>query len=326
MLRRPSIGLLVAVVALLPAAAACDGGDDDVAIVQVAFLRAVPSEGQEPLLDQLRAGGFVPGESLEFVQAEPLGETLVEPEAIEARVREWLDAGVDLIFAFSSSGAAAAAELTSNVPILFLVNDPRAVGLVDDEDAPSGNLTGATFRVPADRTLDLAVAGIPDFQHVGILVPDADPAGPPARDAMVAAAEELGLQATTESFAAEDDIERAVTALADAGAGAIVVVNTPTSVRASVAIEPVATAAGLPIVANTTFTQGATFVLEPDTAELLAQLGRQGVRILAGDDPSEIPVEDPRQFRIVLDRGQAAELDLPPFPDELVQRADEVRE
>lgn len=324
MLRRPSIGLLVGMVVLLAGAATCEGSDDDDAIVQVAFLRAVPSDGQEPLLDQLRAGGFVPGEDLEFVQEDPLAETLVEPEAIEARVQEWLDAGVDLIFAFSSGGAAAAADLTSDVPILFLVNDPMAVGLVDDEDAPSGNLTGVSFRVPADRTLDLAASGIPGLEHVGILVPDADPAGPPARDAMVAAAGELGLRATTESFSTEDDVERAVTVLADAGVGAIVVVNTPTSVRASAAIESVATAAGLPIVANTTFTQGATFVLEPDTDELLAQLGRQAVRILGGDDPSQIPVEDPRQFRIVLDAGKAAELGLPPFPDELVQQAAEV--
>lgn len=326
MLRRPSIGLLVGLSVLLAAAATCDGSDDDDAIVQVAFLRAVPSDGQEPLLDQLRAGGFVPGENLRFIQDEPLAETLVEREAIEARVQEWLDAGVDLIFAFSSGGAAAAAELTSDVPVLFLVNDPMAVGLVDDEDTPSGNLTGVSFRVPADRTLDLAASGIPDLEHMGILVPDTDPAGPPARSAMVAAADELGLRATTESFSAEDDVERAVTALAATGVGAIVVVNTPTSVRASATIDPVATAAGLPIVANTTFTQGATFVLEPDTDELLAQLGRQAVRILGGDDPSEVPVEDPRQFRIVLDRGQAGELGLPPLPDALVQQADEVRE
>lgn len=326
MSQRPSIGLLVLLCVALVGATGCDDGDDAGTAVQVAFLRAVPSDGQAPLLDQLRAGGFVPGENLEFVQDDPLGETLVEPDAIEARVREWLDAGVDLIFAFSSSGAAAAAELTSDVPILFLVNDPMAVGLVDDEDAPSGNLTGATFRVPADRTLDLAATGIPDLDHVGILVPDTDPAGPPARDAMVAAADQLGLRATTESFASEDDVERAVTVLADAGVGAIVVVNTPTSARASATIESVATAEGLAIVANTTFTQGATFVLEPDTDELLAQLGRQAVRIFGGDAPSEVPVEDPRQFRIVLDRGMAAELGLPPFPDDLVQRADEVRE
>ncbi len=326
MLWRPSIGLLVLPIMLLVGATACGIDGDDDASVRVAFLRAVPSESLEPVLDPLRAAGFVPNETLEFVQEDPLGETLVEPEQIETRIREWLDAGVDLIFAFSSSGAAAAAELTSDVPILFLVNDPMAVGLVDDEDAPSGNLTGVTFRVPADRTLDLAATGIPDLEHVGILVPEADPAGPPARDAMVTAAETLGLQATTEVFASDEDIDRAVAALADAGVGAIVVVNTPTSVRSSSVIEPAATAAGLPIVANTTFTQGATIVLEPDTDELLAQLGRQAVRILGGDAPSEVPVEDPRQFRVVLDRGKATELDLPPFPGPLVQQADEVLE
>lgn len=320
---RRVVGIALLAVALL-GATACDGSDDDSRTVQVAFLRVVPSEGQETLLDPLRAGGFVPGENLEFLQDDPLGETHVEEAAIRAAVEEWLAAGVDLIFAFSSSGAAAVAELAPGVPVLFLVNDPTAVGLVDDEDSPSGNLTGVTFRVPADRTLDLAATAIPDLEHVGILVPEADPAGPPARDAMVAAADELGLTVTTEVFSSEDDIERAVTALAEAGADALAVVNTPTSVRQSGVIEPVATAAGLPIVANTRFTRGAIVVLEPDTDELLAQLGRQAVRILGGDPPSEIPVEDPRQFRVVLDASKAAELGLPPLPDELVQKADEV--
>lgn len=319
---RGRIALFVVFAGLL-GLVSCDG-DDGGETFTIAFLRAVPAEDHEPLLRELRDAGFVVGENLTLLPDDPLGETYPDPEAAKRKVAEWIDEGVDFIYAFSSSGAQAAAEVTSEVPILFLVNDPTAVGLVDDEDAPSGNLTGATFRVPADRTVDLASRVIPGLEHLGILVSEGDPAAPPARDAALDAAEEAGLDLTVEMFAGEDDVERSIGVLAEAGVAAIHVVNAPTAVRLFPVIEPVATAAGIPLIANTDFAEGAVVILTPDTDELLAQLGRQGARILGGASPSEVPVEDPRQFRVILDAGKAAELGLPPFTDDLSRQADEV--
>jgi len=319
------LAIAVALVALL-ATAACGSTSDDERPLRVAFIRPVPSaDGNEPFDQELRAEGLVRGRNLVYVQAEPELEVLISDDEIRSAVEGWVQDGIDLIVAFSSAGAEIAATTASETPVLFLVNDPVAVGLVTDPARPDRNLTGVTFRIPADRTLDLARQAIPDLTTIGILEPSSDPAGPPARAAMLAAARAAGLMSVTEAFRDEADIGRAVTALLDRGADAVAVVNAPTSIRFISVIEPTATALGLPIVANTSLATGALVVLEPNVNDLLARLGRQAARLLGGATTAEVPVENPTEFRVVLNATVATELGLPALPADLIRQADVVR-
>lgn len=303
--------------------AACGDGDDPLEQFTIGFLRAVEGAGQESLIAELRAAGYIVGDNLTLLPEDD-AEIHPDPEDAEATVREWIEQGADIVFAFSSTGAAAAREATDTVPVIFLVNDPTVVGLVENEERPEANLTGATFRVPADRTLDLAGQAIPGLTNVGLIVPSDDPAATPYSRAIEEAAETLGLEVTTEAFTTPEDVPRAFDVLVGAGVQAVVVANAPTAIRALGAIEPAAAAHNLPLIASTDFATGATVVLTPDTTELLAQMGRMAVRLLQGAEPGDIPVEDPRQFRVVLNAKRAGELGLPPFPDGLLRQADEV--
>lgn len=316
--------LLAALVAIsLLGATACGASDDGPDPVRVAFVRSVPdAAGNTPFAVTLAANGYKLGENLVFVQDDPDGEVLLGPDAVRTAVEGWVRGGVDLIVAFSSSGAKDAALAAPDTPILFLVNDPVAVGLLKDEARPDRNLTGLTFRVPADRTLDLARQAIPSLDRLGILVPATDPAGPPSRDSMLAAATGMRVTTVVEEFADEQDIERAVAALAAREVDAVAVVNTPTSVRFMSAIEPYVTTAGLPMIANTSLATRAVVVLEPNVDALLTRLGRQAARLLNGTPPRDIPVEDPVEFRVILNRAVATELGLPPFTDDLLRQAD----
>lgn len=318
---RRALWALVAVGLL--AVPACGDGDDPVETFTIAFLRAVESSSPDPLYAELRRAGFVVGERVEVLPTRET-ETHPDPDDAERTVREWVDQGADIVFAFSTTGARAAAKVTPTVPILFLVNDPVAVGLVRDEARPERNLTGVTFRVPADRTLDLARQAIPGLERVGILWSATDPAAAPHRDSVAEAAEPLGLTAVPEAFASEDDVARALDALVAADVQAVVVGNSPTAVMFIDAIQSAAEERGIPLVANTRFVPDAVVVLEPDPEELQGQLGRMAVRLLQGADPGEIPVEDPRRFRVLLNAGQALALGLPPLPDDLLRQADQV--
>ena len=324
--RRRAVGLTVAVALLLTAGCADDdatGAEGD--HVTVAFLRAVAGVAStEPaFLAALRGAGFVEGNNL-TVLAPDADEAYPDPAEAAAAVEGWLDEGVVLIVALSSTGARVAADTAPDTNVLFLSTDPSATGLVTDEDSPEGNLTGASFRVPADRTLDLAQRAVPGLDVIGLAYPPADPAAIANRDAVAAAAESLGITLAEAEFTDGTDVAAAVAQLAAQGADALLISTSPVATRALPETGAAAEANGLPVIANTSVAADfAILSLSPDTEELGRQLGRQAARLLAGEDASRVPVEDPNRFILTLSNLAAARRGIT-FSDGLVREADSV--
>jgi putative ABC transport system substrate-binding protein len=313
---------LFVVALLLLATGGCGDDDDAPPSRTVAFLRAVPSPrpaADEALLDELAAAGWVEGENLRVLGRDP-DETHVDDAA--GAVRRWVDEGVDLIVALSTSGARVADEEAPDVPVLFLVNDPTAADLVDDERAPDGHLTGVTYRVPADRTVDIAMRALGSLDVVGLLWPEDDPAAGAVRADVRAAGRSLDVEVVDEGFTGPEEVAAAVDRLAAAGADAILLANAPATVRARDRITEAAARVRIPVIANTA-TPEALVVLTPDSGQLYRQLGRQAVRILSGSEVSEVPVEDPGGYRVVLSRSAADRLGID-LPDDVLRIADEV--
>ena len=77
------------------------------------------------------------------------------------------------------------------------------------------------------------------------------------------------------------------------------------------------------MIANTALAGFALVTLTADTGELGRQLGRQAARLLAGESPATVPVEDPNRFLLTLGGGAAAALGLVLDPG-LVREADAV--
>jgi putative tryptophan/tyrosine transport system substrate-binding protein len=289
----------------------------------VAFLRAVPSStGEVALIEELRDAGYVRGRNLEVLGGDG-DEAYPDPADAEAAVRGWVDAGVDLIVAMSTAGAVAAQAVAPDVKVLFLSNDPTATGLVRDEQHPEGLQTGATYRVPSDRTLTLLQRVLPDVSVIGLPLPADDPAGAAHRDAVAEAAEQLGLQLLEEEFTDGPEAAAAVEGLARRGAEAIMLSSSPLAVRVYPDTQVAAQRSGLPAVANNSAADFALVSLYPDTEELLRQMGRQAARLLSGSRPSSVPVEDPRRFLVRVNAAVAADLGVA-IPVEVEREADEV--
>lgn len=314
----------LALVALL---AACSGDTATTAppdMLTLGILRAVQSaepQNVEIFLAELAGAGFVEGDNLRIIGGDPT-EVHADPAEAESVVRAWARDGLDLVLALSSSGAMAAARAAPEAKVLFLSNDPTAAGLVANERRPEGQLTGATFRVPPDRTLDVARRAVPGATAVGVLFPSTDPAAAPVRDGLVRAGASLGLEVVAHGFAAATDVSGAVEELKGLGVGYVLLANAPAIVRAYPAIAPALAAARLPAVANTT-ADFALAVLEPDTGELYRQMGRQAVRLLRGTPVSEVPVEDPARFRLTINLAVSERLGVA-VPGEVVSIADAV--
>lgn len=321
------LGLLAAAISLVVPActdAAISMGDGGRGRYSVAFLRAVPgTPTTEPaIVEELRQAGFMPGQNLEIIAGDA---EIAYPDPDEARraVEEWVDQDVDVIFALSSSSAAIAREAAPDTNVLFVSNDPVATGLVQHPEQPEGRLTGVTFQVPADRTLDLAARAVPDLRTVGLVYPADDPAAEANRDVLKAAADELGLTLITRAFRDGTDLGSAVDQVAAAGAGALVISNSPAATRLVDETRAAAERNRLPVVSNTPLAEFAVVALTPDTGELGRQLGRQAARLLAGSPPSAVPVENPRRFVVILNATSALSLGFT-LPEDVVREATEV--
>ncbi|MEX0791099.1 MAG: hypothetical protein WD178_10025, partial [Actinomycetota bacterium] len=158
----------LAAVVLSLALTGCAGADAGGDTRRIAYQRSVAIPGspqEEAFVAELVQRGFVEGRNLTVLGGSD-DEVFPDPDRAAAAVKRWHEQGVDVIVAYSTSGAVIARDNAPDAKILFLVNDPQAAGFVRDEQAPEGRMTGVTFRVPADRMLSLARRIMPGLQRV----------------------------------------------------------------------------------------------------------------------------------------------------------------
>jgi putative ABC transport system substrate-binding protein len=308
---------------LVTSLVAC-GGDDAKPDRTIALLRtsAVPPPSQEAFLDELAESGWEDGDNLTILDPDP-EEVYADVDAAADAVRGWIDHGADLIVAFSTQSALAAMEATDEVPILAIANDPVASGMVADPRAPEGNVTGLAFHVPPDRTLDVARRVGTDITTIGVLYPADDPGAVPIKDGLADAAADLDIDLLPESFVGPDDVGAAVDRLVAGGAELAITVSAPATVNAIDQIKSAADAARLPIVANIETNTAAVVVLAPEVVQVYRQAAQQAARLLDGTDVSDVPVEDPGAYRLVVRADIADRLGLE-LPRDLLEQADEV--
>ena len=315
--------LVIGIVTLL-ATSLIGCGDDGKPERTIALLRSSPvaQESQDAFLAELEEGGWTVGENLTVLDPDP-AEVYEDAESGRAAVEGWLEEGVDLIYALSTTSGLTAKEAAPDVPVLVLANDPVASGIIDDPRAPEANVTGVAFRVPPDRTLDVARQMGREITTVGFLWPGDDVGAEPVRDGLVKAADALGIDLVDESFVGSDEVAGAVEGMVEQGVQVVVIANASATVRAFDAIEAATTAARLPVLGNIESNPFATVVLAPDLEAAYRQIGRQAVRLLGGTAVADVPLEEPGEFRLTVRPSRAARIGVE-LPEQLLAQSDEV--
>ena len=318
---RPVGRRLGAALAMLAAAAVVVGCGDDGAdpAHRIAVLRAVDASVEEvALLPALAELGF-PADRVEVLPGEP---SYPDPADAEAAVRRWVDDGAEVIVALATTSAQAAARATSEVPILFLVNDPQVAGLVEDERRPGRNLTGVTYRVPADRVLSLADEAFGGIERVGCIHPIDDPGIAPVRQELERGAAALDLALHCEQYAGPGDAAAAAERLLATGVDVVMPLNSPRTVEAFPQLAEALADAMVPVMSTTPW-DAAALTLVPDGEAVYRQLAGQLARLLEGDAVEAIPVEDPAGYRVVVNLRAARRLGIT-VPPAIVAIADDV--
>ncbi len=119
---------------------------------------------------------------------------------------------VDLILAIATPAAQAAAQATSDIPILCTaVTDFVGAGLVTSNEAPGGNVSGTSDMNPIDEQVDLLVQLCPDAKTVGIMYCSAEDNSKIQAELVQAAMEAKGLKVNIYTAADVNDIQAVTT-------------------------------------------------------------------------------------------------------------------
>jgi putative ABC transport system substrate-binding protein len=238
--------------------------------------------------------------------------------------------GVDVIVATGGDySIKAAIAATSTIPIVFTTgNDPVAAGYVKSLRQPGGNATGVTFlgsSLEAKR-LEVLHEIDPKATSVAVLIGQEARAESDIRE-IEGAAKSLALSVRFVRIRSEDDIIPAFKDIAAHRDNAIHIVTDPFFFARARTLAALAAQAGLPITGNAREFAAAGGLLSYGATLHSAyhDAGAYAGRILKGDKPAELPVQESTKIELVINLKTAKALGLT-VPLTLQGRADEMIE
>jgi putative tryptophan/tyrosine transport system substrate-binding protein len=296
----------------------------------IGFLHGASPGGYAPMVTAFRQGlkeaGYVEGHNvaIEFRWAEG------HYDRLPALAAELVHRQVATIVTGGTPPAFAAKRATSTIPIVINVGiDPVQVGLVASLNRPGGNVTGLailTAELGAKR-LELLHESLPTATVVAMLANPTSPITEPETRGVRDAARSLGLQVHVLNASTESEIDTAFGTLVELHAGALVVSVDPflTSYRAR--IVALAARHAVPAIYGLRefATSGGLMSYGNDLADAYRQSGIYAAKILKGEKPADLPVQQVVRVELVINLKIANTLGLT-FPITLLGRADEVIE
>ena len=275
----------------------------------------------------LREGGYVEGRNVTIEYRWAEGQFARLPELAADLVHR----RVSLIVATGGTvSARAAKEATATIPILFIVGpNPIGDGLVTSLNRPGGNATGVALYTSEllPKRLELLEKLLPRAARIAVLVNPSDAAHELETKYVEDAMRVTGQQMVLVKASAERDFEPALVSAVQQRADALLVSANPFFTQRRVQL--VALAARHAIPAGYPWREytnsGGLMSYGPSIAGAYHLIGRYASRILNGEKPTDLPVQGPTSYELVINLKTAKALGLE-VPPSLLAVADEVIE
>jgi putative tryptophan/tyrosine transport system substrate-binding protein len=304
--RREFIILVGSVVAVWPEGARAQRGSKP---PMIGFLAASSVSAYAPLVAivvrRLGELGWIEGRDaiIEYRYAEGIVERAGEIAAEFVRMK------VDVILTAGDSQALAAKRATTAIPIVFAAaGDPVGNGLIQSLARPGGNVTGLSLLLTetAGKRLELLREVVPGLSRLAIFGNLTNPTVASELNAVLAAANTLGLATIKSDFRRAEDIEPAIQSL-NGRAEALYVCNDPTVNTSTARINQLALDARLPVINAFRFNTEAGGLISygPDVFDMFRRAAELVDKILRGARPADIPVEQPTKFDLVVNMKTA---------------------
>src|SRR5215475_11643334 len=286
---------------------------------------AAPPANWEGFLQGLRESGYVEGQNIAFEHRYAEGRPKIFPDLAADLVR----LKVDVIFARGPWAVPAARAATSTIPIvgIDLESDPIADGFIKSLARPGGNITGLFLDLAelSGKQLQILKEIVPKLSRVAVL---GDPAvnASQLRERSVAA-RSLAVRIQSLEAKSSKDLDGALELANQRHAEAVIVLSNPLTLAARTQIGDGALKRKLVTMYlyRAHVEAGGLISYGPDLPDMFRRAGVYVGRILAGATPSELPVERPVQFDLVINMKTAKALGMS-LPQLLLTRADQVIE
>ena len=328
MRRREFISALGSAAAAWPLAARAQQTDLPV----VGFLHASAPDTRMHLVEAFRKGlaetGYVEGRSvaIEYRWSHD------DPRRLQDNIADLVRRQVAVIVTpVGTQAAVAAKNATTTIPVVFSVGtDAVNAGLIASYNRPGGNVTGIAAMVSelGAKRLELLRDLLPQVRRIGLLV---DPSNPVAADTNTKdvrdAASTKGLDVDVIKASTPREIDAAFSTLAENKADALIISPTPLVNARRVQIVTLAARHVLPTIypLRDFAVAGGLMSYGPDDEARYRLVGVYVGRVLKGERPTDMPVQRPTAFPLVINMQTARALGIA-VPPTLLARADEVIE
>jgi putative tryptophan/tyrosine transport system substrate-binding protein len=253
------------------------------------------------------------------------------PERFSQLGAELAALNVNVLVAINRIAALAAQRVTTTIPIVFVaVPDPVGSKLVASLAHPGGNVTGLSnfaHDLTAKR-VEFLKGIVPKVSRVALLINPSDKDS--ARiyvDESQAAADKLGLDLQPIEIRTTGDLEPAFSKMSDEQVSGVVEAQDGLFYTRRKDIADLALARGLPLVvySRETVAAGALASYGPDNYGIFRRSGFYIDKLLKGEKPADLPVEQPTTFELIVNLQTAKALGLT-VPQSILARANEVIE
>ena len=253
-----------------------------------------------------------------------------DPDRIRRNTEEMVALAPDVILASGNAGVAPLLQATRTVPVVFvIVPDPVGAGFVDSLARPGGNATGfiAYEYGLSGKWLEVLKEIAPGVTRAAVIRDPALASGPGQFAAIQSIAPSLGVEVSPVNVRDAGEIERAITAFAHSPNGGLIVTGSALVGIHRHLIIALAARHKLPAVyvERTYVAAGGLISYGSDFLDQYRRAASYVDRILKGEKPADLPVQQPTKYELVINlkTAKALGLDIPPT---LLARADEVIE
>ncbi len=281
----------------------------------------------DALWQGLREHGYVDGKNIVIEYRGADGKI----EQLPGLAAELVRLKVDLIVAGATPAARAAKNATTTIPIVAAaMGDPVGDGLVASLARPGGNLTGSTFLGPqlVPKRMQLLKDALPKVLRLAALWHPGAFGEHTTKEMLKeteVAARALGVQIQFVGVRGSDEFDRAFSTMTKESLDALIVLPSPMLFAERKRVVDLATRHRLPAMFNAReFVQlGGLIAYGARLADLMRRAAFYADKILKGAKPSDLPVELPEKYELVINLKTAKALGIT-IPQSVLARADEV--
>jgi putative tryptophan/tyrosine transport system substrate-binding protein len=295
------------------------------AVPRVGYLGVAPRPTDEAFRQGLRDLGYVEGKNI-IVEYRWAGS---DNDAAARFVREMLQLNVDVMVTVASRATGAAKQLTSRTPIVMVdIGDPVAFGFVSNLNRPTGNVTGfsAAALDAHAKSVQLMKELVPGITRVATLV-GAFRGAAGERQSAPGPEATLGLRLETQVIRTVEDFESVFAEMTKKRPDAMVVspdhflYTNRARIIEFVARNRLPTVYGL----REYVFDGGLMSLAANRDEMFQRAAVYVDKLLKGAKPSDLPVQQPTKFELLINARAAKVLGLV-IPSSLMLRADQIIE